>query len=145
MYDPWMTYGTKGHFILQALVEGTKDSSNLISWEWKFVLCTFILQRPKDNTIQNTYMVTIFMSFSTKSFAGGRKFLHDINDNLDSPWEDKPFFPNLYKLHNLYTLMDFHLVLLRGVCLKSSQPNDCSIKRPWGIYPISRFFDLLQI
>ena len=68
----------------------------------------------KDNTIQNTYMATLFMSFNTKNFANGRKFLHDINDNLDSPWEDKPFFPNLYKLHNLYTLIDFHQCSLEG-------------------------------
>jgi hypothetical protein len=34
--------------------------------------------------------------------------------------EDKFYFTNLYKLHNLYILMDFHFVFLKGIFLKSA-------------------------
>ena len=35
-------------------------------------------------------------------------------------------FTNLHKLHNLYILKDFYLVLSRGVYPRSSQPNSCT-------------------
>jgi hypothetical protein len=61
----------------------------------------------KDNAFQNTYMEALFMSFGPKNMAGGWKFVHNIIENPNFSWEDKLFFPNLYKLHNLYILMDF--------------------------------------
>jgi hypothetical protein len=33
---------------------------------------------------------------------------------------DKLFFPNLYKVYNLYILVDVYLVLLKRVCPRSS-------------------------
>ena len=40
------------------------------------------------------------------------KFVCDIIKNPNSPQADKLFFPNLYKLYNLYIIMDGYLVLL---------------------------------
>jgi hypothetical protein len=62
-------------------------------------------------------MAILFVSFGAKSLASGQKFVHDINENPNSFQEEKLFFPNLYKLHNLYILMNFYLVFLRGVPL----------------------------
>jgi hypothetical protein len=62
------------------------------------------------------------MSFDAKSLFGGRKFVHNIYGNPNLPRVDKLFFPNLYKLHNLYILMDFYIVFLREVC-----PNPTAI------------------
>jgi hypothetical protein len=46
---------------------------------------------------------------------------------------DKLFFRNLYKVYNLYILMDFYLVLSRRVCPRSSQPDGCIVKCPFSI------------
>jgi hypothetical protein len=40
------------------------------------------------------------------------------------------FFPNLYKLKNSYILMDFYLVFLWGVCLRSARLDGSSVKYP---------------
>jgi hypothetical protein len=65
-------------------------------------LCTSS-QLPKNNTLQNVYMTVLFVSFGTKTLYWGGKFVHNIYGNPNSHRVDKPsFFPNLYKLHNLY-------------------------------------------
>jgi hypothetical protein len=75
-------------------------------------------------------MTALYVSFDTKSLFGEGKFVHNIYGNPNSSRADKILFPNLYKLHNLYILMDFYLVLLREVCTRSSQLYGCSMKRP---------------
>jgi hypothetical protein len=50
------------------------------------------------------------------SLISGKKFVHEFHG------EDKLFFPNLYKLQNLYILMDFYLVISKQVCQRSSRP-----------------------
>jgi hypothetical protein len=88
-----------------------------------------LLARPsqwaKDNDLQNVYMGALFGSFGTKSLSRGRKFVHDIYENPNFPWEDKFFFLNLYKLHNLYSLTDFYLMLTTQHLLyfKNGNPN----------------------
>jgi hypothetical protein len=62
-------------------------------------------------------MVALFGSFGAKSLSGGGKLVCNIYGN---PQADKLFFLNLYKVYNLYILMDFYLVLLRRVCPRSS-------------------------
>jgi hypothetical protein len=81
------------------------------------------------NALQNTYMVVLFGSFGTKNLARARKLIHNINRNPNSNEEDK-LSSNFHKHHNLHILMDFHLVLLKRVCLRSSQPDSRSLKRP---------------
>jgi hypothetical protein len=56
-------------------------------------------------------MVALFVDFGTKNLANEQKFIHNINENPNSPQREKFFFPNLHKLHNLNILMDFYLVL----------------------------------
>jgi hypothetical protein len=70
------------------------------------------------------------VSFGVKILSGGGKFVHNICGNLNSRQADKLFFPNLYKLHNLFILIDFYLVLLREVFPRSFQPHNHSVKRP---------------
>jgi hypothetical protein len=82
------------------------------------------------NGLQNNYMATFFGSFGTKSLSGGGKFVHNIYGNPNFLGVDKLFFPNSYKLHYLYILMDFYLVLLRKVCPRSFQSYGCSVKCP---------------
>jgi hypothetical protein len=71
-------------------------------------------------------MATLLKSFGTKSLSGGGILICNIYRNPNSPQTDKLLFPNLYKVYNLYILMDFYLILLRRVCTRSSQPDDCS-------------------
>ena len=59
-----------------------------------------------DNGLQNVYMAALFGTFDAKSLFSGGKLVHNINGNPNSPWEDKLFFLNLYKVYNLYILMD---------------------------------------
>jgi hypothetical protein len=59
-----------------------------------------------------------------------------IGGNPNFPQVDKHFSPNLYKVQNLYILMDFYLVLSRGVFPRSSQLNNYSVK-PLVMYIIS--------
>jgi hypothetical protein len=70
------------------------------------------------------------VSFDAKILSGGRKLVRDIYGNPNPPQANKFFFPNLYKLHNSYILMDFYLILSREVCPRSSQLHGRSIKRP---------------
>jgi hypothetical protein len=65
-------------------------------------------------------MVALFVSFGTKSLLGGGKFVQDKDGNSNSPQADNPFFPNLYKFHNLHIFMDFYLILSSEVCTRSS-------------------------
>jgi hypothetical protein len=88
---------------------------------------TFTLEA---NNLQNSYMVVCFVSFGTKSLFDRRKFVHNINGNPNSPQVNTLFFPNLYKVHNMYILMDFYLVLSKGVYPRSSQPKGHSAKCP---------------
>jgi hypothetical protein len=75
---------------------------------WRVKICSLSLhtkdQRPKDNTLQIIYMVAFFMNFGAKNLCGGRKFVHNIYGNPNSLEIDNFFFPNVYKLHNLYIL-----------------------------------------
>jgi hypothetical protein len=83
-----------------------------------------------DKGLQNVYMVALFGSFGAKSLSGGEKLVHNIYGNPNSPRANKLFFLNLYKVYNLYILIDFYLVLSREVCPRSSRPHGCSVKRP---------------
>jgi hypothetical protein len=74
----------------------------------------------KDNGLHNAYMVALFVRFGAKSLSNVEKFVQDKNGNPNYLLVDKLFLPNLYKLHNLYILMDFYLVLSRRVCPRSS-------------------------
>jgi hypothetical protein len=65
-------------------------------------------------------MAVLFGSFGAKSLSGGGKLVSNIYGNPNSLQADKLFFLNLYKVCNLYTLMDFYLVLSRRVCPRSS-------------------------
>jgi hypothetical protein len=70
--------------------------------------------------LQNVYMVALFGSFGAKSLSDGGKLVHNIYGNPNSPQVNKLFFLNLYKVYNLYILMDFYHVLSREVCSRSS-------------------------
>jgi hypothetical protein len=87
-------------------------------------------QQPKDNALQNVYMAALFVSFGGKCLSDGRIFVQDIYGKPNSPWANKILFPNLYKLYNLYILMDFYLIVLREVCTRSSQLHGRSVKCP---------------
>jgi hypothetical protein len=54
----------------------------LIGGEQKFVRLAFIL---KANGLQNAYMAALFWNFGAKSFSGGRKLVHNIYGNPNSP------------------------------------------------------------
>jgi hypothetical protein len=69
-----------------------------------------------DKGLQNVYMVALFGSFGAKSLFSGGKLVHNIYGNPNSHRADKLFFLNLYKVFNLYILMNFYLVLSREVC-----------------------------
>jgi hypothetical protein len=47
-------------------------------------------------------MVVILVSFGAKNLSSRGEFVQDENENPNSPQENKHFFQNLYKLHNLY-------------------------------------------
>jgi hypothetical protein len=72
---------TKGHFALQWLIEKTKDSTNLIGGEQKFVRLASTLEI---NSLQNAYMASFFGSFGDKSLSGGGKFVRNIYGNPNS-------------------------------------------------------------
>jgi hypothetical protein len=72
-------------------------------------------------------MIALFGSFGAKNLSGGGKLVHNIYENPISPEGDKLFFLNLYKVYNLYILMDFYLFLLREVC---TRPHGRSVKCP---------------
>jgi hypothetical protein len=61
-------------------------------------------------------METLFGSFGAKSLSNRRKVVHNIYGNPNSRRVNKLFFLNLYKVYNLYILMDFYH------CPRSSRP-----------------------
>jgi hypothetical protein len=71
---------------------------------------------------------SIVESFGTKSLSSGKKLIRNNYGNPNSPRADKLFFSKLYKVYNLYILMDFYLVFSRRVCPRSSQPDGHSVK-----------------
>jgi hypothetical protein len=73
-----------------------------------------------DNNLQNAYMAILFENFGVETLSDGGKFVRNIYGNPNFPRVDKLFFPNLYKIYNLYILMDFHLILSRRVYPRSS-------------------------
>jgi hypothetical protein len=73
-------------------------------------------------------MAALFGSFGAKSLSSGGKFVCNIYGNPNSPQADKLFFLNLYKVYNLYILMDFYLVFSREVCPRSSRSHGRSVK-----------------
>jgi hypothetical protein len=75
----------------------------LIGREQKFVHSAFTLEA---NGLQNAYMAALFGSFGVKSLSTVGKFVHNIYGNPNSPQADKLSFLNLYKVYNLYILMD---------------------------------------
>jgi hypothetical protein len=119
-----------------------KQTKNYKNW-WRAKICPLGLhtigQLPKENSLQNAYMAAFFVSFSAKSLFNGGTFICNIYGNPNFPQANKLFFLNLYKLHNLYILMDFYLVLSREVYPRSSQPHGHSVKyhnileQCWGI------------
>jgi hypothetical protein len=56
--------------------------------------------------------MTILLGVLVPKVCG--KLVHNIYGNPNSPQVDKIFFLNLYKVYNLYILMDFYLVLWNG-------------------------------
>jgi hypothetical protein len=75
-------------------------------------------------------MAVLLGNFGAKNFSGGGKVLSNIYENPNSPRTNKFFFPNLYKLHYLYILMDSYLILWKRVCPRSSQPVGYNVKCP---------------
>ena len=75
-------------------------------------------------------MASLFGSFGAKSLLGRGKLVSSFYRNPNSLQTSKLIFPKLYKVYNLYILMDFYLVLLRRVCTRSFRPHGCSVKRP---------------
>jgi hypothetical protein len=73
-------------------------------------------------------MATLFVNFGAKSLVHGQIFVYNFNGNPNALQDNKLFFPNLYKLYNLCILMNFHLVILRGICPRSSWPQGCCEK-----------------
>jgi hypothetical protein len=69
---------SKGQFTLWPSGEWTRESSNLIGGEQKFVCLAFTL---KANGLQNAYMTALFVSFGAKSLYGGRILIHNIYGN----------------------------------------------------------------
>jgi hypothetical protein len=74
----------------------------------KFVYWAFT---PKAGGVGKCLHGSTFGSFGAKNLSDGRKFLCNINGNPNAPQANKLFFPNLHKVHNLYILIDFYLVL----------------------------------
>jgi hypothetical protein len=72
-------------------------------------------------------MVALFGSFGSKSLSAGGKLVCNIYGNSNSHQIDKLFFINLYKVYNLYILMDFYLVLF-------SQLHGCKVARPKTVH-----------
>jgi hypothetical protein len=75
-------------------------------------------------------MIVFFGSFGVKSLSCRGKFVNNINGNPHSPQVDKIFFPNFYKIQNLYILMDIYFILSKKACLRSSRSDGYSMKRP---------------
>jgi hypothetical protein len=65
------------------------------------------------NALQNAYMAPLLVNFASKNLFSVGKFVHNFNGDSNSPRADKLFFPNLYKSHNLYILLNFYLALSR--------------------------------
>jgi hypothetical protein len=103
----------EGHFILRSSVEQTRDSSNLIGGEQKFVSLAFTLEA-NDQWTKASKMPTWqhFLSFGTKILSSGRKLVRNIYGNPNSPQADKHFFLNLFKVYNLYICNGFLPCLL---------------------------------
>jgi hypothetical protein len=81
---------------------------------WRAKVCPLDLytrlQKLKDNSLQNVYMVAFFVSFDTKSLSTRRKFVQNIYGNPNSSQDKKLSFQNIYKLYDFYISMDFYLV-----------------------------------
>jgi hypothetical protein len=109
----------KGHFKLLPSVELAKDSSYLIGQEQKFVLRAFTLEAnnqwmmPSKDPIDSILWLLVsrvcHVEERCQEFVMCR-FVQDENANSNTSWNNKLFFPNLYKLYNLYILMDLYLV-----------------------------------
>ena len=63
-------------------------------------------QQLRDGSFQN------YLYGST--FCSGGKFVQDMNGNSNFPRVDKPFFPNICKLHNLQDPLDLMVVVWRA-------------------------------
>jgi hypothetical protein len=76
------------------LLQQTKDSSNLIGRERKFVHWAFTLKVNSQWTkpSRNAYMATLLVRLSAKSLSCGRKFVQDKNGTPNCLQEDKLLF-----------------------------------------------------
>jgi hypothetical protein len=56
---------------------------------WKGKVCPLDFytrgQHPTDYILQNAYIAILFGSFGTKSKSGGRKYVHNIDENPNFP------------------------------------------------------------
>jgi hypothetical protein len=62
-----------------------------------------------DDSLQNAYMLALFGSFGIQSISNGGKSIRNVYGNPNFLRGNKLFFPSLYRVHNLYILMDFYL------------------------------------
>jgi hypothetical protein len=110
-----------------------RNSHERTSW-WKMYGKRLFFEnlevRDVDKGLQNVYMAALFGSFGAKILSSGGKIVHNIYGNPNSCRADKLFFLNLYKVYNLYILMNIYRVLQREDCLRSSQPHGQSVKHP---------------
>jgi hypothetical protein len=72
----------KGRFTIRPLVERTKDSSNLIGGEQKFVCWAFTLEANRQRP-PNVYMAALFGSFGVKSLESLSTILIEIQTLLE--------------------------------------------------------------
>jgi hypothetical protein len=72
-------------------------------------------------------MAILFGRFGGQKFFDGKKLVSDIYGNPNSPKADKLFISNLYKIYNLYILMEFYKVPSRRVYPTSSRWMKCPL------------------
>jgi hypothetical protein len=87
-----------------------------------------------DNTFQNAYMATLFISFGAKNLASGREFVQDRNGKPIFPHEDKLFIFKLILTPQFVYLIYFYVILSREVYPRSTQPNNHGVKHPLFIW-----------
>jgi hypothetical protein len=124
-------YGeTKGRFAQQLSLKKIKDSNILVGQEQKFVIWTFTLKpTSKGQCPPNAYITILFVSFGAKNLVSGLNF-STILMEIQVPLKEQIFFFKLVQTPQLYILINFYFVLLRGVFPRSFQPDSSSEKRP---------------
>jgi hypothetical protein len=98
-------------------IKPTKDYSNLIGGEQKYVCSTFTLESNGQLTIASKMPTwQYFLGVLVPRVCPVEENLSIIFMEIQTPRADKLFFLYLYKAYNLYILMDFYLIFWRRVC-----------------------------